>query len=93
MTNHETDVIESITPYNKTGATFHFINEIIDDGAVICDAELTKVLADYTPEELRYFNYQQAKIPVFLNGMLYYVNNLYPQISVVPSVARSTVLV
>jgi len=78
--NHVTGEISTIEPYRKTGATLHFMNEEIDDGPPICDAELTVVHPHDVPQMLRYRNYQNSKIPVFARGIEHYYSNIYPNI-------------
>jgi folate-dependent phosphoribosylglycinamide formyltransferase PurN len=58
-----------------TGATLHYVNETIDDGPIIHWEASTPVNPAYTPEELRWYNYQ-AKRRVFTEGMLLYAEML-----------------
>ena len=62
----------------KTGATFHIINENIDEGPVIAYYCPTIVRPDDEPQWLRYRNYQKAKLPLFIEGMRHYVFNIFP---------------
>lgn len=64
-------------PHFKTGATLHFIADEIDAGAVICDDEPTPVHPDDEPQALRVRNYEMAKIPVFLAGMIHYSRTMF----------------
>jgi phosphoribosylglycinamide formyltransferase-1 len=61
-----------------TGATLHLVNEEFDDGPIVHWDAPTPVYASDTPEELRYRNYQMAKLPVFIEGMEKYVNEILP---------------
>ncbi len=45
------------TGYNRTGATVHFIDEIIDNGPIIYSQESTPIFPDDTIESLRIRNY------------------------------------
>ncbi|MCR4325697.1 MAG: hypothetical protein NUV59_02725 [Patescibacteria group bacterium] len=56
----------------RTGATLHIVNEHFDDGPIVAYAAETPVYADDTAQELRWRNYQIAKLPVFTRGMLRY---------------------
>ncbi|MDP2648413.1 MAG: formyltransferase family protein [bacterium] len=56
----------------RTGATLHLVNSEFDDGPIVECAAETPVHADDTPQELRWRNYQMAKLPVFTRGMLKY---------------------
>lgn len=62
----------------RTGATLHFVNEEFDDGPIIHWTAPTPVRACDTPEQLRYRNYQQAKLPVFVDGMRKYATEVFP---------------
>lgn len=59
----------------RSGATLHFVNETFDDGAAIVDTDHLRVKPNWTPQELRYENYKQAKNPVALEGLLYLTKN------------------
>jgi len=61
----------------RTGATLHLVNEKIDDGPIVHWDAPTPVSADDTPEELRWRNYQMAKLPVFIDGMKRYVHDVF----------------
>jgi folate-dependent phosphoribosylglycinamide formyltransferase PurN len=64
-----------------TGATLHVVNATIDDGPQIAYAAITPVHAGDEAQWLRYRNYQQAKLPVFVAGLLHYINSLYPALA------------
>lgn len=55
-----------------TGATLHLVNAIIDDGPALAYGVGTPVYASDQPQWLRWRNYQTAKLPVFVAGMLHY---------------------
>lgn len=55
-----------------TGATLHLVNAIIDDGPALAYGVGTPVYASDQPQWLRWRNYQMAKLPVFVTGMLHY---------------------
>ncbi len=61
-----------------TGATFHVMNRVIDDGPLLAHAAPTIVGAQDTPQQLRARNYPGAKIPVFLQGLQHYIERVYP---------------
>ncbi|MEI8230658.1 MAG: formyltransferase family protein [Candidatus Peregrinibacteria bacterium] len=63
-----------------TGATLHFVDPEIDHGPPIAVASATPVHADDEPERLRYRNYQQSKLPLFIAGMRHYVERILPQL-------------
>lgn len=63
----------------RTGATLHLVNEEFDDGPIIEWDAPTPVYPDDTPEELRYRNYQVAKLPVFIRGLQKYVKEWLPR--------------
>jgi len=63
--------------HTQTGATLHLINEEFDDGLVIESVWPTPVFPTDTPQELRWRNYQMAKLPVFTRGMQYYVTEMF----------------
>lgn len=65
--------------HTQTGATLHFMNEVIDAGPPIAYTDTTPVFAnDDDPQWLRYRNYQGAKLPLFVAGMAHYAQNIYP---------------
>ena len=55
-----------------TGATLHLVNDVIDDGPAVAYGVGTPVYATDQPQWLRWRNYQMAKLPVFIAGMLHY---------------------
>lgn len=57
-----------------TGATLHLVNSVIDDGPAIAYLVGTSVYATDEPQWLRWRNYQQAKLPLFVNGLRHYYN-------------------
>ena len=63
--------------HTQTGATLHLVNDEFDAGPVIESVWPTPVLASDTPQELRWRNYQMAKLPVFTRGMRYYVTEMF----------------
>lgn len=64
----------------RTGATLHIIDDIIDHGPPIAFIAETPVYEDDTPQELRYRNYQQGKLPLFASGIRHYVQSIYPHL-------------
>ncbi|MDP9249087.1 MAG: hypothetical protein M3M85_01065 [bacterium] len=54
----------------RTGATIHFVDGEIDHGPVISFLDITPVYGTDQPEELRYRNYQMAKLPVLIDGLV-----------------------
>lgn len=65
----------------QTGATLHFVNEVIDDGPQIAYVSGTSVYPNDEPQHLRYRNYQQAKLPLFVSGVRHYIEKIYPHIN------------
>lgn len=63
-----------------TGATLHIVDAEIDHGPILADIAATPVFASDTPMDLRYRNYQQGKLPLFIDGMRHYVRNILPHI-------------
>lgn len=61
-----------------TGATLHAMNEHIDGGPPIAYSACTPVYPDDEPQELRWRNYQMAKTPVFIDGLIHYARCIYP---------------
>ncbi|MBI4407788.1 MAG: hypothetical protein HY565_04820 [Candidatus Kerfeldbacteria bacterium] len=59
-------------PATVTGATLHLVNDIIDDGPAVAYGVGTPVYPNDEPQWLRWRNYQTAKLPVFVAGMLHY---------------------
>lgn len=72
------DAINRANEYGYTGATFHMVNEILDDGPTIADTEPTAVHPDMRPQDLRYTNYVNAKITALLGGLIHYIDEIYP---------------
>jgi folate-dependent phosphoribosylglycinamide formyltransferase PurN len=68
-----------VQQHAATGATLHMVNPTIDDGAVLCDGELTSVYPNDTPQQLRFRNYP-TKIKIFGEGMAHYVENIFPML-------------
>jgi len=64
----------------RTGATLHFVNEVIDDGPPIAYVSGTPVYPYDEPQHLRYRNYQCAKLPLFVRGIRHYIKRLYPRL-------------
>lgn len=62
----------------RVGATLHFINERIDEGPPIAYVADTPVFATDERQWLRYRNYTGAKLPLFIQGLAYYVRSIYP---------------
>jgi folate-dependent phosphoribosylglycinamide formyltransferase PurN len=57
----------------RTGATLHFVDGEIDHGAIIMFLDSTPVFGTDRPEALRYRNYQMAKLPVLIDGLISYL--------------------
>jgi folate-dependent phosphoribosylglycinamide formyltransferase PurN len=69
--------------FNMTGATLHYVDDEIDAGAPIADAEATVVLpSDISHlQGLRIANYESGKIPVFVQGMEHFYSTHWPIIN------------
>ena len=61
--------------YLKCGASLHFINDAIDGGGVICDAERTTINPEDSLDTIRFTNYAASKIPVLIKGLEHYCLN------------------
>lgn len=59
-------------PRVLTGATLHLVNSVIDDGPAIAFGVGTEVHANDAPPWLRWRNYQNAKLPLFIAGLQHY---------------------
>lgn len=66
----------------KTGATLHVIGKEIDAGPVLASVVGTPVFPTDEPQMLRYRNYIQAKLPLFINGLIHYARVIYPYLEV-----------
>lgn len=68
--------------HTTTGATLHFVDEFFDHGQPISFSADTPVHASdrEDPMRLRYRNYQQAKLPVFVEGLCHYAQSLLPRL-------------
>lgn len=66
-----------------TGATLHFINEVIDDGPQISFVAGTPVYPHDQPQHLRYRNYQAAKLPLLVAGLRHYIGTIYPHLDTI----------
>ncbi len=77
-----------------TGATLHVIDELIDHGQPVAFAATTPVYASDRehPMDLRYRNYQGAKIPVFIEGIRWYLEHLFPRLPALQSHLRERTL-
>lgn len=64
-----------------TGATLHIVDPIIDHGPAIAYSEDTLVHPTDEPKHLRYRNYQQGKLPVFISGVKHYARNIFPNLA------------
>lgn len=64
----------------RTGATLHIIDEIIDHGPPLAYTAQTPVDGADDPQHLRYRNYQQGKLPLFIAGMRHYVESVFPHL-------------
>lgn len=62
----------------KTGATLHVVNPTIDDGPPLAYIGATPVYRDDEPQWLRWRNYQHAKLPLFIAGLMHYLTSIYP---------------
>jgi folate-dependent phosphoribosylglycinamide formyltransferase PurN len=62
----------------RTGATLHLVDSEIDHGPAIAFSEATPVHAADEPQHLRFRNYQTAKLPVFVAGLVHYLTAIYP---------------
>lgn len=67
----------------QTGATLHFVNDVIDDGPQIAYVSGTPVYPHDAPQHLRYRNYQSAKLPLFVAGIRHYIERIYPHLDTI----------
>ncbi len=77
---HDAIASAKVDPSTRTGATLHFINKTIDDGPPIAYMASTPVYPNDEPQWLRYRNYQEAKLPLFIAGLAHYARNIYPHL-------------
>ncbi len=63
-----------------TGATLHMMDSEIDHGPVIAFSAKTPVHPGHDPMELRYDNYQYAKLPVLIAGLRHYIHHILPHL-------------
>ena len=68
------DILKKVeeTGKTRTGASLHFINDNVDDGAVIADTDIVEVEEGWDSRKLRYYTYQQAKNPLLLEGLSFF---------------------
>ena len=66
--------------FTRTGATLHFIGPVIDAGPIIAFNNETPVHPDDDPQWLRHRNYTLGKLPVLVEGLVHYVQNIYPNL-------------
>lgn len=67
--------------HEKTGASFHIIDDDIDTGPVIFDAECTPVYPDDNWPDLCARNYPLSKNRAFVEGVRHYTAHIYPQLA------------
>lgn len=65
----------------KTGATLHFVNSELDKGQIIAYSMGTPVYPTDEKMDLRYRNYNLAKLPVLEAGLVHYIQNIYPNLA------------
>jgi len=58
-----------------TGATLHFVNDIPGGGEPVFASKSTQILLTDSPAGLRLKNYQSAKNPVLLHGLMHLAKN------------------
>ena len=59
----------SVEPVTMTGASFHYVDNGIDSGEVICDVLDTPIAPDDTILELRWNNFQRSLFPALERGL------------------------
>ncbi|KVM74298.1 N(5)-hydroxyornithine transformylase PvdF [Burkholderia ubonensis] len=59
----------AIEPVTMTGASFHYVDNGIDSGEVICDVLDTPIAPDDTILELRWNNFQRSLFPALERGL------------------------
>ncbi|WP_321860910.1 N(5)-hydroxyornithine transformylase PvdF [Burkholderia cenocepacia] len=64
-----TGATSSIEPVTMTGASFHYVDNGIDSGEVICDVLDTPIAPDDTILELRWNNFQRSLFPALERGL------------------------
>ena len=74
----------------RTGATLHFTDREFDAGQVIAYSADTIVLQNDGVFDLKYRNYQFAKLPVLSIGLRHFLLNVYPHLTpgVIPSLRQ-----
>ncbi|MCA8335127.1 formyltransferase family protein [Burkholderia multivorans] len=58
-----------VAPVTMTGASFHYVDNGIDSGEVICDVLDTPIAPDDTILELRWNNFQRSLFPALERGL------------------------
>lgn len=66
--------------HTMTGASFHVIDEDIDTGPVLFDAERTPVLPEDQWEDVCARNYPLSKNLAFTEGVAHYAHAIYPRL-------------
>lgn len=70
VTDWQTMQITRIPPINKTGASFHYVDNGIDSGEVIVDVLNTSISPEDTILELRWNNFNDSLFPALYQGLL-----------------------
>ncbi|MGU7769215.1 formyltransferase family protein [Burkholderia sp. MR1-5-21] len=64
-----TGVTTAVEPVRMTGASFHYVDNGIDSGEVICDVLGTPIAPDDTILELRWNNFERSLFPALERGL------------------------
>jgi folate-dependent phosphoribosylglycinamide formyltransferase PurN len=67
-----------VPPHSLAGASFHLVTSGIDEGPVLCDAELTAISPNDTDEEIARKMYATSKYHVFIEGIRHYASHIHP---------------
>ncbi|WP_341667745.1 formyltransferase family protein [Alcaligenes sp. SDU_A2] len=69
--NWQTMATRAVTPLNKTGASFHVVDQGIDSGPVLWEVLNTQIEPDDTILELRWKNFTHSLFPALSHGLAY----------------------
>lgn len=65
----------------RTGATLHIVDNIFDNGQIIAINDETPVYPNDQQLWLIYRNHMHAELPVFIEGIAHYSNEIYPHLN------------
>lgn len=75
----DTMAARPVEPLNRTGASFHYVDNGIDSGEVVCDVLGTHIDLNDTILELRWNNFQHSLFPALRQGLELMARQLRPE--------------